>query len=317
MSKITYLDISFSRYFAENRHSIFEIISQALTSLTSLGVRGCDLSDSDLKLISTITTLQQLRLDCNEHMTGEDLPKFPPLKVLTLTYCGSIQFKYLLKLVQKSANQLTKLHIDGESFESHQTLSLLSQRSLREFSVMFANEIQDDVMYRLADITDEWRKIKFRKAHGVSDDGFRGLFSKGHCQLVSVAITESSEISDMAVICLAANAPRLRHINLSWCFEIHDVSVLALFNECRVLEKVELIGLKNITHDGFPIDPKRYLYLQSLNLTQCNKIQDTHLWQLFKLYPNVKMINYFGELPDGWQVQPDTVELRENFKFSE
>ncbi|XP_023163771.1 F-box/LRR-repeat protein 7-like [Drosophila hydei] len=93
--------------------NIMEKIFAKLDKLQILQLRGCDLRNDALLALKNLPELKVLDLSNNNRLTGQNMNRLPPtIESLTLTRCTSVQAKLLIKAL-KTLTQLKELHLKG------------------------------------------------------------------------------------------------------------------------------------------------------------------------------------------------------------
>lgn len=313
------------------------------------------------KIIHNCPNLQSFKT-CGKFLSDENMISFKELKQLTnfaifnddsnflgihLKNLGAlhkiflrphnIEYENLAPLIQNSHLTLKKIGFDCEILEEKQLLSIIEKLNpeIESLLLTFCEKFEDQVLNSIIKFK-KLKKFKFSKGNSLNSEVFSNFFKEINCEnLVSLNLSECSELNDESVLLIAKKAKSLKKLNLSWCIEINSFVISEIFQNCHFLEKIYLTGIKKLNRDAFPIinelinvfekeifllDRKNkkidlknvekyfkgskcnlqneipyYKYLKYVNVRSCDFVPDEVLFILKILYPYQKLINYYGE----------------------
>lgn len=293
------LDVSFCNLSG----GFFRSLNTKCWFISELIIRDAKLTDDQLQGVFTLPHLKKLRLSNNNFLKGHSFLSIKnPLSELDCDGCEKLRFDSIQHVVELSKEHMTELLIDGEQFSTEQVCSLLTILSnIRKFGIYFANEMDNRLFGCMYEIP--WEFLTINKASYLQEPGFYSLFSRPHLNLQDLHLCECSEINDETVTSIGLNCPNLRNLSLTWCMNVHDIGIYTIIQHCHYLRSLVFTGLKFITDAGFPTDPmpKVYEKLMVLNLSQCDRVPDSHLWRIQLEFPRMKILNYYGETSSGWR----------------
>lgn len=293
------LDLSFC-YLDE---SFYRCLGFRISFLSELIVKDADLIDDKLACLLQFTHLKKLRVSNNNFLKGHSFYKIKePLVELDCDGCEKLKFEALNYVVKLSRDSMRELLIDGEHFTTEQVCYLLRNLpKLCRFGIYFANEMDNSIFESLHDTA--WEFLTINKGTNLQEPGFSNLFSIPNLQLQELHLCECSEISDSALINIGTNCPNLRSLSLTWCMNVRDIGISTIIFHCHFIKTLTLTGLKFLTDGGFPTDPMPTVYsrLKLLNLSQCDRVPDSHLWTIQLAFPRMKILNYYGETFSAWR----------------
>ena len=293
------LDLSFC-YLDE---SFYRCLGSRISSLSELILKDADLVDDKLVCLLEFAHLKKLRVSNNNFLKGQSFFKIKePLVELNCDGCENLKFEALNYVVKLSRESMRELQIDGEHFTTEQVCYLLRNLpNLCRFGIYFANEMDNGIFESLYDTP--WEFLTINKGTNLQEPGFSTLFSLPNFQLQELHLCECSEITESALINIGTNCPNLRCLSLTWCMNVRDIGICTIISHCHFIKSLILTGLKFLTDRGFPTDPMPIVYsrLKLLNLSQCDRVTDSHLWKINLAYPRMKILNYYGETISGWR----------------
>ena len=266
---------------------------------------------------------------------GVHLKHLPPLRKLFLRP-HNIDFDVLIPLISKSKSLLKKICVDCEILEQKQLYEIitkLNEEKLETLMLNFCDKFDDEVLILISRFKN-LKKFKFSKGNSVKSDGFYKFFNLLNCDnLLSLNLSQCSELENDSIMLIADKARNLRKINISWCIEISSIAVNEIFQKCIFIKKLYLTGIKKLNKDAFPylnellnnfdketffinkkerkINMKKpeiyfktelkpvffdcYMFMKYLNVRSCDFIVDEVLIIFKLLFPFIKLINYYGE----------------------
>jgi F-box/leucine-rich repeat protein 2/20 len=108
-------------------------------------------------------------------------------------------------------------------------------------------------------------------------------------QLNVFALFRCAGITDSGILAIARGCPSLEMINLAYCKEITDNSLLSL-SKCSKLNTVESRGCPHITSLGLAQIAARCKQLTKLDIKKCYKIDDAGMIPLAHFSQNLKQV---------------------------
>ena len=64
-------------------------------------------------------------------------------------------------------------------------------------------------------------------------------------------LTECAGLEDEGLCTIAINCPKLRELNLSWCWSVTDISFKIIVQMCPEITKMNLLGVNKLTIGPF------------------------------------------------------------------
>lgn len=96
-------------------------------------------------------------------------------------------------------------------------------------------------------------------------------------------------ITDSGILAIAGGCPGLEMINVAYCKEITDNSLL-LFSKCAQLNTIECRGCPHITYLGLAAIAAGCRQLTKLDIKKCYKIDDAGMIPLAHFSQNLKQV---------------------------
>ena len=108
-------------------------------------------------------------------------------------------------------------------------------------------------------------------------------------QLNVFALFRCAGITDSGILAIARGCPGLEMINVAYCKEITDDSLISL-SKCSKLNTIESRGCPHITSSGLAEIATRCKQLTKLDIKKCYKIDDAGMIQLAHFSQNLKQV---------------------------
>jgi Leucine-rich repeat (LRR) protein len=219
------------------------------TSLTSLDVGGCSLTDAGLIALASLTALKSLSMwqCCDEHFE------------LHLTDLGVAALA--------SLTQLTSLNLGHCLFGVTDVgvTPLASLTALTSLNLHGCKKMTEEGIIALAPVLTNLTSLELHYCE-MSDVGVTAL--AGLTALTSLDLGSNSKLTDEGIMVLVPVLTRLTHLELSWCNKMTDAGVTALAGGLTALTRLGLAGCRKLTSDGMmALAP--LTALTDLNLKQC------------------------------------------------
>eukprot|EP01018_Ginkgo_biloba_P018412 Gb_36550 [translate_table: standard] len=237
-------------------------------------------SDQDLDTIATrFTCLQSLNLqqckgisDAGLKALGKGLPN---LHFLNVSQCKKLTDNGIQALA-KGCPRLVSLHIDGCKFVTDGSLQALSRNcaKLEELGLQSCIKITD---YGLSTLAQECPFIQFldiSKCVKVGDVGVMRL-AEGCSLLKILKLSDCSKVGNKAVMSLAEGCKSLEVLMIGGCRLVSDEAIQALSCNCGPsLRILEMEWCLDISNESVISVLSLCLRLEILDITCCNKITD-------------------------------------------
>ena len=311
-------------------------IVKSCPNLKTFKTHGKFLTDSNMSYFNDSKYLTNFGVyNDDPGFTGINLKLLPPLKKLFLRP-HNIDFQALMPVVEKSKYEITQIFFDCEIFEQNELLQVLfrfNAENMESIMMNYCDKFDEEVLKCIVRFK-QLKKFKFTKGNSIERVGFFSFFKKLNCdKLLSLNLSECSEINDDSVFILSDKAKNLKKLNLSWCTEITSLSIKEIFTKCIYLKKIHLTGIKHLNRTAFPyidelldffkkdvflqrkkekkLDVKNlweyfkegwdqqkidsYKFLKFLSVRSCDLVVDEVLVIMKILFPGLKLMNYYGE----------------------
>ncbi|PAA85762.1 hypothetical protein BOX15_Mlig026123g3 [Macrostomum lignano] len=205
-------------------------------------------------------------------------------------------------LLMSRTDTFERVVLDASGCESrHLAPALASCLRLRMLCCDFAEDVSDELLDSGISQLGCLESLTLRKAYRISDEAFNRLGQFGHFpSLTHLDLTECRCLTDEGLHHLVSNfGHRLEILVLNWCWKITDNTVDLLFDTCRLMSSLSLVGLHQLTGKQLPLVPERMPDLRFLDLRNCNAIQDPLCHQLVAQRPCLCIVDFFGFIVDG------------------
>ncbi|CAL4166401.1 unnamed protein product, partial [Meganyctiphanes norvegica] len=280
---------------------IIEIMVANLFKLELLIVEGTTIHSPDCyPLLGKLKCLRHLDLSYSKFLEDNGLiaiaEQCEHLQYLNIDYISYINDVSVMRLIELRGSSLTHLYLDGEQMTDRGFHALSSCMNLKHLGISFCEEMTDYGLLGVKGLSNlTW--LKLRKGCRLTAHGLSDLFSGGKLsRLTHVNLSECTELNDSVIISLSKKCLGITNLCLHWCWEVTDVGVTELVQNCRHIRVLDLTGMVRIT--GAPQFKSINSYLPNLtvlNLEQCNSIDDTIIRQLVCDKPSLKVIDYYGD----------------------
>jgi len=108
-------------------------------------------------------------------------------------------------------------------------------------------------------------------------------------ELIVVALFRSAGITDLGILAICQGCSGLEMINMSYCMDITDSSLLAL-SKCSRLNTFESRGCPLITSSGLAAIAVGCKQLNKLDIKKCHNIGDAAMLQLARFSQNLRQV---------------------------
>ncbi|XP_011198119.2 F-box/LRR-repeat protein 2 [Bactrocera dorsalis] len=240
--------------------------------LNSLHLQKCSLDDNAMKSVSELATLEILRLEGEEDITGRYLSKLKCLKELTFVECGiqddffveiCTSLKDLKKLTLQWCDALTdvaisalpvncvnleKLNIScNQSFEYYDIARLPRLVDLELSAEMFRTQSFNLLLNRLADQKGEQLEcLRIFSPRLIVDDGMRPLSQFKNLKVFGCDCSKYIDATCLRYICALQY---LETVSLRYCRSVTNEAVLVLLDGCPKLKYINVMHCDQLTEE--------------------------------------------------------------------
>ncbi|KAI7979487.1 F-box/LRR-repeat protein 3 [Camellia lanceoleosa] len=266
---------------------------QKLPTLQSIKLDGCLVTCSGLKAIGNwCVSLRELSLSKCTGVTDKGLSslvtKHKDLRKLDITCCRKITHVSIAHITN-SCTSLTSLKMESCTLVPKEAFVLIGQRChfLEELDLT-DNEIDDEGLKSISRCF-KLSSLKLGICLNITDDG---LMHIGMCcsKLIELDLYRSEGIKDTGIQAIARGCPGLEMINLAYCKDISDSSLLSL-SKCWKLNALESRGCPLITSFGLAAIATGCKQLTKLDIKKCYTVNDAGMIPLSHFSQNLKQIN--------------------------
>ncbi|WCJ27964.1 F-box/LRR-repeat protein 3 [Euphorbia peplus] len=264
-----------------------------LSELQSVKLDGCVVTSAGLNALGNwCVSLKELRLSKCMGVTDEGLScivtKHRELKKLDITCCRKITDVSIANITSSCPN-LTSLRMESCTLVSKEAFTLIGQRCefLEELDLT-DNEIDNEGLKSISRCF-KLCSLKLGICLNISDDGI--TYIGMNCRkLVELDLYRSAGITDLGILAIASGCPDLETINMSYCKDITDKSLISL-SKCTRLNTIESRGCPLITSLGLASVAVGCKQLSKLDIKKCQNIDDAGMLPLAHFSQNLRQIN--------------------------
>ncbi|KAK2981781.1 hypothetical protein RJ640_010298 [Escallonia rubra] len=266
---------------------------QKLSMLQSIKLDGCLVTCPGLKSIGNwCISLRELSLSKCLGVTDEGLSslvtKHKDLRKLDVTCCRKITHISIAHITN-SCTSLTSLRMESCTLVSRESFVLIGQRCqfLEELDLT-DNEIDDEGLKSISRCS-KLSNLKLGICLNITDEGLAHI---GLCcsQLIELDLYRSVGIMDTGILAIAHGCPGLEMVNIAYCKEITDHSLMSL-SRCSKLNTLETRGCPLITSLGLAAIAVGCKQLAKLDIKKCYNINDAGMIPLAHFSQNLRQIN--------------------------
>ncbi len=237
-------------------NTFLQKIKENCPKLKSFKTHGKFLTDKNMMIFQDFEHLTDFGIyNDDSNFMGVNLKSLNPLKKLFLRP-HNVEFESLMPLIEKSKSHLKKICFDCEIIEQKQLFEILyklSNQLIETLLLNFCEKFDDEVLF-LINRFRNLKKFKFSKGNSIKSDGFYKFFYELDCKnLVSLNLSECSEIENDCILLIANKAQGLKKLNLAWCIHLTSDAIFEVFKKCLYLKKIYLTGIKKLNKQAFPI----------------------------------------------------------------
>ncbi|KAK3032878.1 hypothetical protein RJ639_037055 [Escallonia herrerae] len=266
---------------------------QKLSMLQSIKLDGCLVTCPGLKAIGNwCISLRELSLSKCLGVTDEGLSslvtKHKDLRKLDVTCCRKITHVSIAHITN-SCTSLISLRMESCTLVSREAFVLIGQRCqfLEELDLT-DNEIDDEGLKSISRCS-KLSNLKLGICLNITDEGLAQI---GLCcsQLIELDLYRSAGIMDTGILAIARGCPGLEMVNIAYCKEITDHSLISL-SRCSKLNTLETRGCPLITSLGLAAIAVGCKQLVKLDIKKCYNIDDAGMIPLAHFSQNLRQIN--------------------------
>ncbi|KAF8006055.1 hypothetical protein BT93_K0370 [Corymbia citriodora subsp. variegata] len=264
-----------------------------LSMLESIKLDGCLVTTSGLKALGNCClSLTGLSLSKCSGVTDEALSflvtKHKQLKRLDITCCRKIT-DVSIAHITSSCPALTSLKMESCTLVPKEAFVLIGQRchALEELDLT-DNEVDDEGLKSIARCS-KLSNLKLGICLNITDEGLSHI-GKSCSKLVELDLYRSAGITGLGILEVARGCPGLATVNVSYCSDITDASLMSL-SKCRRLNTLEIRGCPLITSLGLAAIAVRCRQLSKLDVKKCCNIDDAGMIPLAHFSQNLRQIN--------------------------
>lgn len=264
-----------------------------LSMLESVKLDGCMVTTSGLKAIGNCClSLTGLSLSKCSGVTDDGLSflvtKHKQLKRLDITCCRKITDVSIAHITSLCAG-LTSLRMESCSHVPKEAFVLIGQRchALEELDLT-DNEVDDEGLKSIARCS-KLSILKLGICLNITDEGLSHI-GKSCSKLVELDLYRSAGITGLGIQEVARGCPSLETVNVSYCNDITDASLMSL-SKCKRLKTLEIRGCPLITSLGLAAIAVHCRQLSKLDIKKCCNIDDAGMIPLAHFSQNLRQIN--------------------------
>ncbi|XP_057983118.1 F-box/LRR-repeat protein 3 isoform X2 [Malania oleifera] len=266
---------------------------QKLSMLQSIKLDGCPVTCSGLKAIGDwCISLRELSLSKCVGVMDEGLSslvtKHKELRKLDITCCRKITHVSIAHITN-SCTSLTSLKMESCTLVPREAFVLIGQRChLLEVLDLTDNEVDDEGLKSISRCH-RLTSLKLGICLNITDEG---LAQVGMCclKLIELDLYRSAGITDLGISAIARGCTGLEMINLAYCKDITDRSLISL-SKCSRLNTVECRGCLPITSLGLAAIAVGCKQLSKLDMKKCYSVNDAGMIPLAHFSQNLRQIN--------------------------
>ncbi|ERM95580.1 F-box/LRR-repeat protein 3 [Amborella trichopoda] len=266
---------------------------RSLPKLHTIKLDDSHVTSSGLKAIGECCPLlRELSLSKCKGVNDEGIsslaPKCKELRKLDITCCGEIT-KISIASISQSCTRLSSLKMECCSLVSGEAFVLLGQRCHFLEEVDFtSNEIDDEGLKSLSNCS-ELICLKIGICLNITDKGLSYVGSSCS-KLRELDLYRSIGIADSGIAAIAHGCPSLEMINMSYCTEITNCSLISL-SKCQRLNVLEIRGCQHISSIGLSAIASGCRHLTKLDVKKCFSVDDSGIVPLARSSHNLRQMN--------------------------
>ncbi|KAG7393942.1 hypothetical protein PHYPSEUDO_000119 [Phytophthora pseudosyringae] len=216
------------------------------------------------------------------------LPKQQPIVRINLSGADQITDK-TAHLIATACPELRHLNLE-RAFKACSTLESLD--------LSFCASVTDNVLLSLGKNCTKLRQLKLRGCRQISDTGVVALANSGGVN--SLALLDLArfdlqyKLNDISLLALAENCLVLQTLILSGCDMVSDVGMDWLASGCNALSHLDVSGCTALTDLSLRAISESMLQLKHLNIRRCGRISDQGIRQLSLGCPELAYLDAEG-----------------------
>ena len=147
--------------------------------------------------------------------------------------------------------------------------------------------------------TSKLKKLTLRKLVNVLHDDLDCFFENSDfSNLVELNFYDCPKFTTKCLVQLSKTSKNLEDLNISWSELVDNDGISSIFTQCPKIRYVITQGCKKLNDDilhDYVNEKRRINYIQLMDFTKCDYIQDKTLLSLSGIYPTASFINYYGD----------------------
>lgn len=206
----------------------------------------------------------------------------------------------------KQAESLRIFRIDGENSSETSLKDILRRMvNLKEIFIGYCENFYDNLLKEFVQLTKKIEKLSLRKMKNITSTALHNLLEQSDLtNLIKLDFYHCPSFDSLSLKIISLKAYNLEYLEISWSNNVENDAVIEVFKNCKKLRYFYLQGCKFVTDKVFNeflnIDDKNKNIksaldeLKLVDFTSCNYIEDSVLFKVLKIYPQLTFLNYYG-----------------------
>jgi len=262
----------------------------------------CLPSNSFGMALSSLKHLNSLNLFACKNLNSVGLQVIadgcPSLEIINIDEVNYLSDDSFIYFISKTKDRLLQFVIDGESLTDKSFSAFGDLRKLQLLSISFADNMGSEGLLAISKLSN-LEYLQIRRGYDLRPLDFVRTFDNKRLEkLLFLNLSECSKLSDLSLMTIAMNCPKLATLTLAWCWELTDVSLKSVVKHCNLLINLNLCGVVKLLGEFIGDIPRSLHFLKSLDLEQCPDIELDALRDLLRKNLKLEIKEYYGELVD-------------------
>ena len=281
-------------------------------SLTTLSIKNMYFNEVGIKHnilmvenIIPLKNLKKLKLNNIKYIGGEFINLLKSnLEYIDVRECMEFKIQDFASYLIDNKNNIKTLKLDGENSNSLQLMNVLPNLdNLTVLTISYCENFTDNFLEMISVISPKLTKLSLRKLRKITHEGFEKFFTEtSFDELTKLDFYDAPQLNDKAIINISL-IKKLKYLDISWCENVSNETLLTIIKNCTMLSKISLQGCKSLDDSLFnelffmETDEKIKKHLECIlfiDLTKCDYVTDQMINKIYEKYNTIKIINYYG-----------------------
>eukprot|EP00301_Raphidiophrys_heterophryoidea_P026120 c8936_g1_i1.p1 GENE.c8936_g1_i1~~c8936_g1_i1.p1 ORF type:complete len:243 (-),score=64.41 c8936_g1_i1:28-756(-) len=217
--------------------------------------------------------LNHLNLDGCRSLTDKTLCAVSsPLSFLSVYWNPHVTDKGICSVAELSNKTLTSLNLSGTKHIKDKTLVSLTAHctEMTHLDLTRCTGLSDKALGNLCEKLDKLQSLLLYACGQFRDQAVQAAVQ--HCRMLhTLDVCGFNHITDDAFA--VVECVQLTSLNITWCVQLTDKTLIAIAAQCKKLQSVQLMGLRDVSDSGIQALADGCPDMEQLNINGCPSIK--------------------------------------------